>query len=412
MLNQSQSTDALPGRIRLLLLGVLISGTGNGLVFTFLFIYLHEVRGIASATVGLISAYGAIVGLFLSPIVGSLIDHWGPKPVLIGALAVSAIGYYNMGSIHSVVSALAITTICAAGQAAMWPSQSAIAAELTTQEQRPRYFGSQFALLNLGLGLGGLIASLVINTLHPQTFVNLYRADGLSYILYITIVLAIRKVGHRTSHERAQNSRRTDGWKDVMADRVFVKVWLISILAILCGYAQLEVGFTAFSTMIAKVQPSDISWAFAANTFLIAVGQLWFVKRLDGFSRTKSIAVAALLWALAWIALAGAGIMRKQALALMIICQIVFAVGEMVWSPIMPSIVNQLAPANLRGRYNAASTSTWTIGTIMGPVIAGLLLGAKLQWWWIGGLVVGLLCVGASALRLQLPDRIGASGRD
>ena len=400
-----KSPAKLPRSVRLLLLGVLLSAMGNGLVFSFLFIYLHQVREIPSAIVGLISGYGALVGLVLAPVVGSLIDHWGPKSILLGSLIVSAVGFYNMGSIHSLYSALVVTTICSFGQAAMWPSQSAIAAEITTEEQRPKYYGSQFALLNPGMGLGGLTASLVVNTVNPQTFVNLYRGDGISYIVYFLVILFIRGVGHRTSAEREVNSNRTDGWKNVFADRVFVKVWLISIGAILCGYAQLEVGFTAFSSMIAKVQPSDIAWAFAANTLLIASAQLWFVKKLENFDRTKSIAIAALFWAAAWIALACAGIIRTQALALIIICQVVFGIGEMIWSPIMPSIVNQLAPEHLRGRYNAASTSTWTIGTIMGPVIAGTLLGAQLQWYWIGGLVAGLLIVAFAAVRLRLPNR-------
>jgi MFS family permease len=400
-----KSPAKLPRSVRLLLLGVLLSAMGNGLVFSFLFIYLHQVREIPSAIVGLISGYGALVGLVLAPVVGSLIDHWGPKSILLGSLIVSAVGFYNMGSIHSLYSALVVTTICSFGQAAMWPSQSAIAAEITTEEQRPKYYGSQFALLNLGMGLGGLTASLVVNTVNPQTFVNLYRGDGISYIVYFLVILFIRGVGHRTSAEREVNSNRTDGWKNVFADRVFVKVWLISIGAILCGYAQLEVGFTAFSSMIAKVQPSDIAWAFAANTLLIASAQLWFVKKLENFDRTKSIAIAALFWAAAWIALACAGIIRTQALALIIICQVVFGIGEMIWSPIMPSIVNQLAPEHLRGRYNAASTSTWTIGTIMGPVIAGTLLGAQLQWYWISGLVAGLLIVAFAAVRLRLPNR-------
>jgi MFS family permease len=395
----------LPKTIRMLLLGVLISGTGNGLVFSFLFIYLHQVRAIPSGIVGLISAYGAVIGLAMSPIVGSLIDHWGPKPVLMGSLVISALGIGSMGYIHNIPSALLVTTITALGQAAMWPSQSAIAAELTTPEQRPRYFGSQFAMMNLGMGLGGLVASLIVDTSHPQTFVNLYRGDGISFLGYLFIVLSIRGVGHRTHAERKINSDRIDGWKSVLADKVFVKVWLISIGAVLCGYAQLEVGFTAFSSMIAKVQPSDIAWAFVANTLLIAVAQLWFVKKFENFDRTKSIAIAALLWAAAWVALAMAGIIRTQALVLIIICQVVFGFGEMVWSPIMPSIVNQLAPEHLRGRYNAASTSTWTIGTIMGPVIAGVLLGAHLQWWWVGGLVTGLIIVAIAALRLHLPDR-------
>jgi MFS family permease len=188
-------------RIRILLLGVLISGMGNGLVFSFLFIYLHQVRGISSGVVGLIAAYGALVGLTASPIVGSLIDHWGPKPVLLASLVISAGGYYFMGAIHGIPSALVVSTICAIGQSAMWPSQSAIAVELTTEDQRPRYFGSQFALLNFGMGLGGLLASVVVNLKDPQTFVYLYKGDALSYLFYFAIILFVRKVGHRNVEE-------------------------------------------------------------------------------------------------------------------------------------------------------------------------------------------------------------------
>ena len=397
-------------RIRILLLGVLISGMGNGLVFSFLFIYLHQVRGISSGVVGLIAAYGALVGLTASPIVGSLIDHWGPKPVLLASLIISAGGYYFMGAIHGIPSALVVSTICAIGQSAMWPSQSAIAVELTTEDQRPRYFGSQFALLNFGMGLGGLLASVVVNLKDPQTFVYLYKGDAISYLFYFAIILFVREVGHRNVEERKDNANRSGGWLEVLNDKVFIKVWLISIGAILCGYAQLEVGFTAFASMIAKVRPTDIAWAFAANTLMIGIAQLWFVKKLEKVDRRKSIAIAALLWALAWLALGSSGIVHSQALALLIICQIVFGIGEMVWSPIMPSIVNQLAPEHLRGRYNAASMSTWTIGTILGPVIAGVLLGARLQWLWIAGLVGGLLLVAFAVMRLELPT--GASGRD
>ena len=80
-----KSPAKLPRSVRLLLLGVLLSAMGNGLVFSFLFIYLHQVREIPSAIVGLISGYGALVGLVLAPVVGSLIDHWGPKSILLGS---------------------------------------------------------------------------------------------------------------------------------------------------------------------------------------------------------------------------------------------------------------------------------------------------------------------------------------
>ena len=120
----------------------------------------------------------------------------------------------------------------------------------------------------------------------------------------------------------------------------------------------------------------------------------------------KALAIAALLWALSWAILALVGLTVGFAVPAVILCQFVFALGEMIWSPVMPAIVNQLAPDHLRGRYNSASTNTWQIGMIMGPASAGLLLGTG-QWrLWIGLLITGLLIVSFFASRLKLPDRI------
>jgi len=40
---------------------------------------------------------------------------------------------------------------------------------------------------------------------------------------------------------------------------------------------------------------------------------------------------------------------KSNALVLVIGCQFIFSFREMIWSPILPSVVNQLAPDNLRG---------------------------------------------------------------
>ena len=105
------------------------------------------------------------------------------------------------------------------------------------------------------------------------------------------------------------------------------------------------------------------------------------------------------------ICLAASGVFKSNALILVIGCQFIFAFGEMIWSPILPSVVNQLAPDNLRGRYNAAGTNAWQIALIAGPTIAGTMLGANAHWLWLSGLIIGLLIVSVAAQRLKLPDR-------
>ena len=400
-----EKQDRLPPEVRRMLLGITLSALGNGLVLPFAFVYFHSVRHSPTSSAGLVFSYGAIVSLSVAPIVGTLIDKWGPKPILIISLIVSAVGYASFSLIRSTSEAFLVITICSLGQSAMWPSQGALNTELTPDHLRERIYGSQFALLNLGLGLGGLASSLVVSIDKPQTFERLYLGDGISFIVYLLVVLTLREVGGRTKAQRAHHATLEGGWGDVIRDRVFVKVWIIALFAIFLSYSQLEVGFTSFATTVAGVRPSRLAWAYAVNTAVIAIFQLWVIKKLERLPRAKGLAFATLFWAAAWAVLAIAGVMKEFAVPAIILCQFVFAIGEMIWSPIMPAIVNQIAPDHLRGRYNSASTNTWQIGMIMGPASAGVLLGAGVWGLWLALLFGGLLTVAFFALRLKLPER-------
>lgn len=399
------NVDKLPRKARIMLIGIALSALGNGLVLPYTFIYFHNVRGFPTAVAGLIASYGALASLAISPLVGNLIDKWGPKPVLLASLIVSSIGYCGLSLVKTIPMAFFVTTICAIGQSAMWPSQNAISTELTPEPLRERIYGAQFAMLNLGIGIGGLVSSLVVTLDNARTFELLFIGDGLSYLVYLVTVLTLGDVGRRTHSERIANAKLEGGWKDVLADKTFIKFWIVAMLAVLFSYSQLEVGFTAFSTSVSGLQPRDLAWAYAVNTFVIAAFQLYINKKLILMKRKTGISIAVLIWAAAWVCLAASGVFKSNALILVIGCQFIFAFGEMIWSPILPSIVNQLAPEHLRGRYNAASTNAWQISLIIGPTLAGTLLGIGTHWLWLTGLITGLLILSVIASKLKLPDR-------
>lgn len=400
-----KANDPLSSDVRRMLLGIALNALGNGLVLPFAFVYLHSVRHIPTSIAGLIFSYGALISLMAAPLVGNLIDKWGPRPILILSLCTLGVGYASFSLIRNIPQAFLVMTVSAIGNSAAWPSQGALTTELTPDHLRERIYGLQFALLNLGLGLGGLASSLIVSIDKPHTFEMLYLGNGLSFFSYVMVVLSLKNVGHRSKAQRVHNATLEGGWGDVIRDRVFVRVWIVALFAIFLSYSQIEVGFTSFATIVADVRPSRLAWAYAVNTAVIALFQLWVIKRLERFSRARALSMAMLFWAAAWVVLSIAGLYKGIAVPAMIVCQFVFAIGEMVWSPIMPAIVNQIAPDHLRGRYNAASTNTWLIGMIVGPASAGVLLGAGLWGLWITLLVVGLLCAAYFAWRLQLPSR-------
>ena len=78
-----------------------------------------------------------------------------------------------------------------------------------------------------------------------------------------------------------------------------------------------------------------------------------------------------------------------------------FAVGETLWSPIVPALINDLAPDRLRGRYNSLQGLVWGVSGALGPGLTALLLGAGLVSLWIGLVVVGCTAAAVMALRLR-----------
>ena len=96
------------------------------------------------------------------------------------------------------------------------------------------------------------------------------------------------------------------------------------------------------------------------------------------------------LWALCWgITLAGGRLGGgATAVAVFALAMVVFAIGETLLSPTLAPMVNDLAPDELRGRYNGVSTLAWTTGYMAGPVLGGRtgrvplvwLTGSHLRW--------------------------------
>ncbi len=82
----------------------------------------------------------------------------------------------------------------------------------------------------------------------------------------------------------------------------------------------------------------------------------------------------------------------------------VFGLGETLMQSVLPALTNDMAPAHLRGRYNAIGSGSFQAGTIVGPVVAGLLLEHGWSWAFIGVVVAG--CAGIAATAFAVGRRV------
>ncbi|HEX2497914.1 MAG TPA: MFS transporter [Actinomycetes bacterium] len=404
------SEQALSPLVKRYLFGISFSSVGIGLTLPFLMVYLHNVRGIPTATVGLIMATMALATLLLAGPTGILVDRYGPALVLILALTVSGLGVVGFALVEQVWQAFLVGTLVAIGNSGIHGPSNALIAALVPVERRQHVYGLQFALLNLGIGVGGLISAALVDENRPGTFQLLYLLSAVAFICRLAVQLSMGRAGGRGRSVARREQTTGDaepagksGYREVLADRAFVRVLVLGLVAITCGYAQFEAGFTAFATQQANISPKALALTFAANTAVIVAAQMLVVKRLRGRSRSRALVVATVAWSASWLLVGSAGLDPGGALAvsLLVAATVVFALGETIWAPILPALVNDLAPAEIRGRYNAAHATTWSVGLIIGPILAGGLIGAGLAPTWIVLISAGCLAAAVMAQRLH-----------
>ena len=413
------------GPVRKLFIGQFLNALGNGLTLALLIVYLSTVREIPLGLATVLLAWQAVLALLISPISGTLVDRFGPRPVLLCAVLIEAVGVFAYGHVTTAGQAFAAMTVVAVGGAGIWGPSSALTARLVVPADRATAFGFGFMLLNLGLGLGGLISSTIVDLDDPSTFTWLYTMTSLAYIALFVAVLSMGPVGglpveepdpaDGDTGEAPASGRREEGsWREVLQDRTLLRFAAAGLLMLTFGYGSIDAGAAVFITDSVGLPERYIGIVFAANTAVIVISQLFVLSIVKGRSRARVLAGVGLMWALSWLLFGSAlAIEGWIAVGLLIVAMGVFALGETMWSPTAPALLNDLAPEHLRGRYNAFQSVLWGVSGALGPLLTGVFLSASLGGLWTLTLAAGCVLAATIALRLRAhltPAQDGLAG--
>ncbi len=414
----------LPRAGKLLLSTVIIDFIGTGLVMPFNVVYLHEVRHFELEQVGLLLAVPAVVGMLVVGPAGVVIDRVGARSVVVSALCIQIVANLVLAVSTTPLRAAAGCVLLGFSGGVIWPAINTLVATIIPSGIRQRYFGLNFTLLNLGIGIGGLLGGLLVDVQRPGTFVAIYLVDAASYLAPLAILLGpLRTVSGRVVRPPQRAGSATDTpavtYLGLLRDRALAPVLLLTFVSSFVGYGQLNTGIPAFARAAGEISTRALGWGFAGNTVVIVVLQLFVLQRIEGRRRTRMIVVMCAIWAVAFLALGASGLVPGTLTAALLFgaCAAVFGLGETLYQPTVPAMVNDLAPDHLRGRYNALMSIAWQSASVVGPVVAGVLIGRGWNTAYIGMLVAGCLVVAWLALRgeRRLPayvNGVRAAGSD
>lgn len=399
----------LPRAGKFLLSTVIIDFIGTGLVMPFSVVYLHEVRHFELQHVGFLLAIPAVVGMLVVGPAGVLIDRIGARAVVVSAISIQIVANVLMAfSTTELRAALACVLLGFSG-GVIWPAVNTLVATIIPSHIRQRYFGLNFTLLNLGIGIGGALGGLFVDVHRPGTFVAIFLVDAATYLAPLAILLGpLRKVSGRVAAPPFRDDTDDTGaaaapaatYRTLLRDPALLPILLLTFVASFVGYGQLNTGLPAYARAEGEISTQALGWAYTANTLVIVVLQLFVLQRIEGRRRTRMVAVMSGIWAAAFIALGLSGLLPGSLAAALLFgaCAAIFGLGETLYQPTVPAMINDLAPDHLRGRYNALMSIAWQSASVVGPVVAGVLIGRSWGTAYIVMLVVGCALVAWLAL--------------
>ncbi|WP_299445766.1 MFS transporter [uncultured Phycicoccus sp.] len=397
--------DALPTPGRWLLSTTAISTLGRGMTLPFTIIYIHEVRGVDLDVAGLLIGLIAVVAVVVTAPVGVLTDRLGARPVVIAGLAAQVLGAVVMAFATTVPTLVAAVVLLGISFGVGWPAFNAMIASIVRGRLRTQYFGINFALVNLGIGVGGVVSGFLTDVDRPGTFTAIFLADAVCVLVPIALLLGpLRTVAGRPLPV-AEGEDGGIGYLAMLRRPAVLWITALTFLSSFVGYGQMEAGFPAFARQVSEVSTRTIGFAFAANTAVIVLAQFYVLRRIDGRRRTRVFLGLVVLWAVAWALLGSTGMVAGTlaAAAGVIVFHVFFGLGETMLQPTVPAIVNDLASDRDRGRYNALSAMAFQVGAITAPAVAGVMLDRRLGGWFI---VVLLVCLGVVALLALALERV------
>ena len=382
-------TVLLNPQSRKIIFGICLNAVGGGMTLSLLLVYLHDMRGFTNTFGGLLLAYGSLVSIIASTPMGALVDRVGPKKVMIGGLLLNSAAAFSLSQVQTHFQAvIVITGLNIAGQA-IWPSQSVILTRVTPERDRPKIFGFNFMLLNLGLGLGGLLSSLIIQRGDLLSFQIMYWVDASTFLLYLLIVLTLHGE-HVNKYIPKEHEPKTGSYKDLFEIKPLMFLGIAGIILFTFGYGTIQAGIPVFATQFLGLSPKWLGIIFGVNTLSIVLFQPLVMRVIEKYSKYAALIAVGLVWALSWVFVGIAPYLPLFASGIALsLSQLIFAVGEMIQAPTIPTLANELAPEHIRGRANAWMSLQWSVSGVLGPAITGLMLGADLATAWIITMFIG-----------------------
>jgi DHA1 family tetracycline resistance protein-like MFS transporter len=376
----------------LIFLTVMLDLMSYGIVLPLLPFYVQAQQGGAAAA-GLLGSVYALTQFFSGPLLGTLSDRYGRRPVLVGCMMGTAAAYLILGTAGSLAFVFLAVMIDGATGGNLTTAYAYIA-DITSPQQRSRGMGLVGAAFGIGLMIGPALGGVL------SRYGLAAPAFAAAGVAVLNITIAVLKLPESLPVERRSASLKASPLNAFA--QLSALFGLAHIRSLLLGLFVLNLAFSGLQTNFPLFSQARFGWdSFQNGVFFAYVGLCavfiqgllygWVQPRL-GERRLSGLGLA--LMSLGLVGMAAA----RREWNLYPLVGIV-ALGSGLSIPSLSGLASRRVEAGAQGRLMGGMQAMLSVAMISGPALAGLAferlsVGAP---YWLGGLLAAL------ALLIVLP---------
>nr|WP_145402278.1 MFS transporter [Paenibacillus xylanexedens] len=361
----------------ILMLNLFIALLGQGMLIPILPEYLKLFHAGGTVAGFLVAAFGAAQFLF-SPIGGQWADRFGRKKLIMAGMFLVVVSDLIFAVSTSLPLLYIARFIGGISLGLMVPANLAYVADITTPETRAKGMGYFGASMNLGMvlgpGLGGFIAEMGVRMPY-------FVASGLGLVAALLTLLLPETLPPEKRTISTENKKGFNMGKQILSSfKVPYFGYLLIILVMTFGLMSYETVFSLFAEYKYGFNASTISIIITMGAIIGIVVQIWlldfFVKRLG---EIKLIRLSLIMTPIALLLM----LIKVNLIFLLFASALYFAFNAFL-RPTVSSLISQNA-GDRQGYASGLNTTYSSLGTVFGPLVAGILFDKNVNFPYIFG---------------------------
>ena len=358
-------------KLSIIFLTVFIDLIGFGIVIPVLPLYAKEFGASETMNGWLVGIYSAMQ-FIAAPLLGTLSDRIGRRPVLLTSLIGTSAGFLMMGAAPSL-------TVWIGGATLAWlfaarivdgisggniSTAQAYIADVTSPEERTKAMGMIGAAFGLGFVFGPAIGGVLT---HISIGAPFYFAGALAAL---NAVLVYVRLPESLSHEHRATLQESAPLTEVLHHGSRLPVLLGAYFFAITGFSIMTANFALFTSTRFGYDAKHNGYIFGFIGLIGALVQGGFLRRILKNGNEKSIAVAGGIFLVAGMVL----LPLSEGLGTLLLFTASIGIGNSFITPTLNGLASRGAERSWQGRVIGLMQAAGSLGRWVGPFLGGWLL--------------------------------------